>query len=224
MTCPKPHRQQDEYVCPDCGLRWDFREEVPPCGLARPVEKPSGPIVVGICGAAGSGKSTVASHLVNNHGFVVMKFADTLKDMTRVLLYDMGFDEDVTEAMIEGDLKEHPIDGIDASPRRIMQTLGSDWGRDMIHPEVWTRIWSERVTTVLREDPTARIVADDVRFVNEVDAVRRMGGQVAHIYRDDLPIVEAHQSENGAPSWEIGYRNDGTLVDLAEWVDRVLVT
>jgi len=29
--CYQPSRQGDEYFCRKCGMRWDVREERPPC-------------------------------------------------------------------------------------------------------------------------------------------------------------------------------------------------
>ena len=36
--------------------------------------------IIGIAGLIGSGKDTVANHLINNHNFTSVKFADKLKD------------------------------------------------------------------------------------------------------------------------------------------------
>ncbi|MCW1993497.1 hypothetical protein [Bradyrhizobium diazoefficiens] len=40
-------------------------------------------IVIGLKGLIGSGKTTVARHLIENHGFVRGRFAGALKDMLR---------------------------------------------------------------------------------------------------------------------------------------------
>jgi hypothetical protein len=29
--CPEPVQEQDEYRCIKCGIRWDVREDKPPC-------------------------------------------------------------------------------------------------------------------------------------------------------------------------------------------------
>jgi hypothetical protein len=83
--------------------------------------------------------------------------------MTRHLLREIGHCEDDVERMIEGDLKEavHPELGV--SPRHLMVTLGTEWGRDAVHPDLWVRIWAASLPEA------AHVVAEDVRFPNEVE-------------------------------------------------------
>jgi hypothetical protein len=78
--------------------------------------------LIALTGYAGSGKSTLADILACEHGFTVVKFAGPLKAMLRAL----GLDE----REIEGDLKEQPCQLLAGhTPRRAMQTLGTEWGR-----------------------------------------------------------------------------------------------
>ncbi|MHC2291850.1 hypothetical protein [Bradyrhizobium barranii] len=72
-------------------------------------------IVIGLKGLIGSGKTTVARHLIENHGFVRGRFAGALKDMLRAYLRYRRCDEATIERMIDGDLKEQPSPGWAAS-------------------------------------------------------------------------------------------------------------
>ncbi len=59
-------------------------------------------VVIGIMGAAGSGKDTVAGFLVENHWFKKMSFAKTLKDIASV-----AFNWD--RPLLEGDTPESRV-------------------------------------------------------------------------------------------------------------------
>lgn len=73
-----------------------------------------------------------------------------------------------------------------------MQTLGTQWGRQMISPDIWIAAWTAQASAT--GEP---VIADDVRFPNEAAAVRALGGVVLWISRpsDDLPDICAHESE-----------------------------
>jgi len=55
--------------------------------------------LIGLCGLIGSGKNTVAEHLMDEHNFISVSFAETLKDAAACIF---GWDRD----MLEGDTKE----------------------------------------------------------------------------------------------------------------------
>jgi hypothetical protein len=125
---------------------------------------------------------------MNEFGFVRVKFADPLKNMLRTMLRGMGhIDEDV-ERMIEGDLKEVEIPELGVTPRYLMITLGTEWGRNTVREDIWIRLW--RAAAEMHEN----VVADDVRFPNEVEAIRAFGGQLWRIERPGL-VRGLHVSE-----------------------------
>lgn len=143
-------------------------------------------LILGITGAAGSGKSTAAEEIVSKLGFVRVRFAGPLKAMARVL--------GLSWEQIDGKLKETPCDLLGGNtPRHAMQTLGTEWGRNCIHPNLWVNAWKHEVNQpAFSHKP---IVADDVRFRNELDAIRDMGGVVLHIDRPGVTPVGNHISE-----------------------------
>jgi hypothetical protein len=106
------------------------------------------------------------------------------------MLRSLGLEED----HLEGDQKEVPCDLLcDASPRRAMQTLGTEWGRKLIHPDIWVRAWMR--VAVWRLQNGQRLVIDDLRYPNELDAVLRLGGSTLRIVRKDAHQCERHDSE-----------------------------
>lgn len=81
----------------------------------------------------------------------------------------------------------------DAKGRRLLQLLGTDCGRDCIHPDIWVRRWREQVTRASINDV---VIADDLRFPNEAQAVRELGGRILRIERPGAPPATSdHPSE-----------------------------
>ena len=142
-------------------------------------------MIVGLAGYLKSGKSEVARAL-QDKGFQRMRFAQPLKDMIKAL--------GLTDAHVDGHLKEEPCELLcGRTPRWAMQTLGTEWGRDLIHSEIWITLWRARALAVLGNG--GKIVVDDVRFHNELRAVRELDGEVWRVNRPGL-VHQAHVSES----------------------------
>lgn len=140
-------------------------------------------MIIGISGPAGSGKSTAAQHLVERHGFTLVKFAAPLKAM----LYAIG----LTHDEIEGSLKQEPCDILcGQTPRHAMQTLGTEWGRDCIGESFWTDLWEREAARY------ERVVCDDCRFDNELEVIHQRGGIVVGLTGRG-GIAGNHASETG---------------------------
>jgi hypothetical protein len=169
------------------------------------------PLVIGVGGLAGAGKDTIADYLVSQHGFSRTSYADPIK----YALESMG---------VEGRYlyreKETIIPGLGVSARHLMQSLGTDWGRNMIDADFWCRVMTNRVER-LRQDGVTRIVIPDVRFQNEAAWVRS-AGILWHVSRPKPATVRPHVSEQGISPLpgEPLFRNDGDLEDL---FDRVAI-
>jgi hypothetical protein len=60
------------------------------------------------------------------------------------------------------------------------------------------------------------VVVDDVRFPNEAQLIKSMGGQLWRIERPGLTDATGHSSEGGLADWEFDrvIVNDGTVEDL----------
>lgn len=149
------------------------------------------PPVIGFAGRAGAGKTTAALCLVATMGYCLMSFADPLRDMLRAVgltAEDLSAGKEIPHLLLGG-----------KTPRFALQTLGTEWGRKTISEELWIGLARHRLNRAL--DAGERIVFDDVRFANEAQMVRVIGGIVIHIDRPGLPpISQAHASEAGLPA------------------------
>lgn len=172
--------------------------------------------IIGLTGRAGCGKDTVADFLVETHGFIKLAFADPLRDGAKAML---GLTD---EELSRRENKEALIEWLGCSPRHVLQTLGTEWGRELIHPDLWLRITERRVERVLAMPPCQHIngiVLSDVRFENEADWVRRIGGTVWNINRPRAGLFgdsARHVSEQSLPIHEADLilHNTGDLDQL----------
>lgn len=152
------------------------------------------PRVIGLTGRAGAGKGAAAEVLVNRFGFVQIDFADPLYQCIEAIT---GIPRSVLKT--DRTVKESPLARFGGvSPRRMLQTLGTEWGRDTIHPDLWVEAWLAQVAAARGRD----IVATDVRFVNEANAIRSLGGRVWMVIRPGADCAlsgaaAAHSSEGG---------------------------
>lgn len=167
-------------------------------------------MLIGLTGKAGSGKSFAAERLIKMRGFERIKFADPLKDMLRAL--------GLNEHQIEGGLKEQPCTLLcGMTPRFAMQTLGTEWGRNTIGPDFWINIFCHRF---LSGSIHRNVVCDDVRFKNEADTIRRLGGYIVHIRTAVESVAHTHASEIFDLTYDSEILNDFTP-KFGELIDRL---
>ena len=183
-------------------------------------------MLIGLAGRAGAGKDTVAGIIrekVASAGrkTAVASFADplyraisTITGIPVSMLRDRRFKEDT-------------IDWLGKSPRQLLQTLGTEWGRGLVHPDIWVRAAMREAKA--RRDIGVGSVFSDVRFNNEASAIREAGGRVFLVIR---PSYECLAADAATHSSEAGIRddlvdaiivNDGDLVQLRERVVRAIM-
>jgi len=93
-------------------------------------------MIIALTGDRLVGKSSVANHLTHNHGFIRVHPFDGGKQMCKAYYVYHGFSEEDAERMINGDLKDTPMEDLPygQSSRYFMEevgkfipTLGLDW-------------------------------------------------------------------------------------------------
>ena len=183
--------------------------------------------IIGLCGKAGAGKDTAADYMVARHGFVKYSMAQPIKAMLNAAF---GWSP---EHWNDRAWKEAKIDHYGSSPRIMAQTLGTEWGREVINSDLWVRIAADyvhcRQLISQREDiPRYKgVVIADIRFINEATWINAYpGGMLARVDRPAsmMGLVNEHKSEAGLPVGLISglLRNDSHVDDLYAEVDQML--
>lgn len=173
-------------------------------------------MLIGLCGAAGAGKNAVAEILRDRRNFTGLSFAAPIY---RAVSAIVGLS---VEELARRDRKERPIGWLGKSPRELLQTLGTQWGRQMVAEDIWVRLAISQAREL--RSIGGRVAITDVRFENEARAIRGDGGVIWRVTRP-VAVLDAqaaqHASEAGIPDDLVDDEvvNDGGLYDLAAAVE-----
>ena len=203
--------------------------------------------VVGFVGFIGSGKGT-AGDILCEKGYIRESFAKGVKDVASQMF---GW----PRGMLEGDTedsrkwRETPDRywsakfGRDFTPREALQKLGTEVGRDVFHQDFWVFELENRLK--YHDSP---IVITDVRFPNEINWIRSVGGKVYEIQRGSNPpwykfLKATHPEKDKLSRWDImsdydvhhsewawvgckvdgTIKNDGSIEDLTNLLNLVII-
>lgn len=163
--------------------------------------------LIGIMGLARVGKDTATAHLCDTYGMESYAFADPIKSMLTGVFGDLFRDGD----------REVPIDWLGKSPRQLMQTLGTEWGREIVHPDLWVLVADQMWKKYQEIGWGAGVVLSDVRFRNEAEWILAQGGLLISLSRDGVASVATHVSEQNIPFdlANVSLENNGTVEELA---------
>ena len=145
--------------------------------------------IIGVTGLASSGKSTIGNIVCENRkNWEVVSFASHLKDVVALLF---AWDRN----LLEGDTKESrdwretPDKfwseklGKDFTPRFAMQFFGTNLLRNQFYEDIWVSSVEKKIM-----DSNKNIIITDVRFPNEIDMIKKMGGIIWRVERGVLPF------------------------------------
>jgi hypothetical protein len=172
------------------------------------------PCLIGIGHRKRSGKDTAANVIVEHANAERIAFADLLKEGVNLW---HGWDSRHSD----GELKEVVDQYWGYSPRDAYVRIGTDCIRNNIRNDFWVHA---AMRFVQRHMAAGRdVVITDVRFPNEVEAVRAAGGTLWKVNRASLPPLkdDDHVSETALAydGWQdTTLDNDGSLGDFQEKV------
>lgn len=169
--------------------------------------------IIGITGKKRAGKDTAASFLNKKYDYKIYSFADPIKDMLKVLVNYV----DVNLNFYLNNDKEQKIDPFNASYRKLTQTLGTEWGRNLIDDKIWIELLD------FNSQWEGKIVIPDIRFENEAEWVVNNGGIIINIVRDSR-YKDSHSSEQGVPERFITetIHNNDTVEKLHTEIEKIL--
>jgi len=177
--------------------------------------------LIGLTGAAGCGKDTVAEYLCRYQRYHQMSFAYRLKSSLAAMLDIPVYRFDNRE------FKETVLPRVGKTPREMLQALGTEFGREMINPDLWVILLHAQILRQAELHPDRNIVITDVRFENEASYIRIGGGTIWHIERPNNPhcIGSSHESEKPVSRHDSDHLiiNNGTLIDLHSVIDSALM-
>lgn len=177
--------------------------------------KESRPPIVAFFGHKTAGKSEAAGILFSlgfDQNWTICPLMEKAKDM----LAELGLDE----RQLYGDLKEVPDFEVlgGKTPRQALETLGTQWGQEMIGADIWVRSW-------MRYVPTDRpLIVDDLRFPHEAKALKDIGATLVRIDRPGTaPQGLPHASERFIDQIEpdLAILNNGSLDALHDEVETL---
>lgn len=174
-------------------------------------------MVIGLCGGAGSGKTTVAQRLIERWGFAEYTFAAPIRG---ALMDAFGVSADEFAPA----RKEQPNDKLGGrSLRYAMRTLGTEWARAHLGADIWVQVAARRLES-MRRSGIERVVIHDVRFENEAKFIRDvLGGRLWLVKNPRVRYRGSeHVSEEGIDLKYVhrGILNDRGIDELWATVDE----
>ena len=147
--------------------------------------------LIALTGPKGVGKSTYAKFLASENG-VVVSFATPIKQMLKQIAGD---------EYVFGDKKNAIVPHLGVTGRFLLQTLGTEWGRETIDQDIWVNSVRRMLTKQFFQEYHP-VIIDDLRFENEAAMVHDLDGEVWEIERKGFTPdkKDGHISEAGVAS------------------------
>lgn len=163
-------------------------------------------MIIGLCGIKGSGKSVVANYIAENYGFKRINYKDELISHIKTRFPDLikEFAEIYSMTVDELFVVKPP------AMRALMVNVGTDDKR-RDNDNHWVHAWAKTIALEAdrqsKDIRTINVVTDDVRFQNEFDAIKLLGGIIIRVKRSDITDGGSHPSETE----QFNFKEDFTI-------------
>lgn len=173
--------------------------------------------MIGLAGAAGAGKDTLASWILEHQTGRSFAFADPLRHAASAIF---GL---TPHQMQDRVAKEAVLSHWGKSPRELLQLLGTEGVRDVFGGDTWVKraqITVDQYLAQLSYEPfhPQVMIWTDVRFDEEAQWIKDNGGVVINIERVGVSLVgiAEHRSASGISENLVDetFYNSGSLEDL----------
>lgn len=175
---------------------------------------------IGLSGWARSGKDTTADYIIEKYGYTKASFAQPIREALLRLnpSIDVGELRGLTVSTGVRFFGWEYLKELSPDVRPLMQRMGTEVGREMFGEDFW-------INTALDRIPDgSEVVFSDVRYPNEANAIRALGGKIYRIDRVGVGPANEHASEIALNDYDFDDRidNSGTVEELYAQIDRVI--
>lgn len=175
------------------------------------------PRIIGLASpAAQCGKSTTAGMLVKEYGYKNDRFSAPLKTMWAALCLEQLVPQKILAASLEGSLKEADIPQVGTSFRTFAELVGTECFRKMINMDIWVNMARTRFAQKLGAG--MNLVIEDVRFPNEADLIRGLGGKMLCITRPGFTASRPSEGHLANYHFDARFDNNASAAELLEEV------
>ena len=173
--------------------------------------------IIGLHGLAGSGKDTVADYIVKKYNYKKTSFATPLKIIVSLI---SGWNYDFVDGKEDRQLRETLEHyKYNMTCRQMMQYIGTDLFRKQFNENIWINITKNYI-----DNHSENIIVTDCRFENEINLIKKMGGKIIIIKRNNINSVNKHESEKNIEIDDAYIiENNGTLEELYMNIDEILM-
>lgn len=133
--------------------------------------------IIAICGEKRSGKDVLTEHIVRNHGYTKLSFADPLKKIVKTLFNFSDIQVGIDDSENAGNEKDTVDDRWGISPRQALQFFGTEVLQYKIQellPTIKRDFFAESLVSRIKAGEAHKYVINDMRFQHEYQKLREL--------------------------------------------------